>query len=333
MISENEYSETGSIHDDDCCGESVMKSPVTPDDVSAHVERLKRDIRDGVFSHRDYPVKECDFMALLVKQANTKYPGLNLHFVHGVKRLGAVIKKLISSQAGTARLIVYYGLEWVTRYGGREEPVGGDHFTIIDYKIINKRKSLILLDAAKFDYNLPEKLANRVRAIITDINKELVLAESCCLAAVEMDIQRSTTECGIFSLAIAKKLYRNASLLEKMHRDNVRGYLLKHTPERDCVYDSNHVYEEGHLPYQEADKYLPVSFYKHVQGNTRLEEYLNLHPEARNKPVNKKGETIFQRREKNLARNESGKNVSVSISRKRLVEYQTLFRMMSDKGV
>ncbi|VFT03927.1 Virulence factor yopJ [Yersinia enterocolitica] len=47
----------------------------------------------------------------------------------------------------------------------------------------------------------------------------------CHFSMVEMDIQRSSSECGIFSLALAKKLYTERDNLLKIHEDNIKGIL------------------------------------------------------------------------------------------------------------
>ncbi len=124
----------------------------------------------------------------------------------------------------------------------------------------------------------------------------------------EMDIQRSSSECGMFSLSLAKKLYSEAQKLERLHKDNIKGVL--------CEPDTP-------LSAEKLDTYLPTTFYKHVQGRRRLGEYLKANPDAEHETVNKKGETLRERFERSLSSAE-GKTVSVSQHRKRATEYKSL---------
>nr|WP_244427526.1 YopJ family acetyltransferase [Bartonella vinsonii] len=131
----------------------------------------------------------------------------------------------------------------------------------------------------------------------------------CHFATVEMDIQRSSSECGIFSLALAKKLHTESGKITRVHEDNVKGILCEpNTP----------------LPSHKLDAYLTASFYKHTQGSRRLEEYVKANPGAEQEKVNKKGETLGERFKKSLVTTEKGKNVSVSPHRKRVTEYKSL---------
>jgi len=291
-----------------------MINNITRNELSSDIDDLAQFASEGWFCCGFYSARDLLYMALLVKQANTKYPQLNLYFVDETEKLYALLSHIIADGAESARVIVNIG-------------EGGIHFAALDYAIIDQKKSVILFEPTNF-VCVQRGLLNRVNDIICEINSRSKSVDRCCFTAVEMDIQRSDSDCGMFSLAIAKKLYRKSSYLEKMHRANLKGTLLVHTPELDRVYEYSSTYELGFLPPQEADKHLPVSFYKHVQGRRRLEEYLKLNPAARNEIINKKGETIVERLEKNLAKDRFGKNISISISRKRISEYRNILRVM-----
>jgi len=293
-----------------------MIDDITTNRISSNIDDLVKNISDQRFSHWYYPRDDLLYMALMVKQANTKYPQLNLYFVDEVGKLGTTIRNIISGGAESARIVVNFAKD-------------GIHFAALDYAVIGNRKSVILFESTSFDpRGGQKKLVERVRDIIGEMNSGTMAVDRCCFTAAEMSIQKSATECGIFSLAIAKKLYRQSPYLEKMHRANLNGTLLVHTPELDRVYEDCSTYELGFLPPQEVDKHLPVSFYKHVQSRRRLEQYLTLNPAVRNEIINKKGETIFERLENNAAEDYSGKNISISIQRKRITEYRNILRMM-----
>jgi len=65
---------------------------------------------------------------------------------------------------------------------------------------------VILLEPASFKSNLPRELAIRCREALSEDFKAGLLP-SCYFAIMEVDIQRSLSECGIFSLSFAKKAF------------------------------------------------------------------------------------------------------------------------------
>lgn len=77
------------------------------------------------------------------------------------------------------------------------------------------------------------------------------------------------------------------------------------------------------LSSQKLDTYLPATFYKHIQSTKRFKKYGASIPEAENAKVNKKGETLRKKFDKNLVTSEE-KTVSVPPHRKRVSEYKSL---------
>ncbi|WP_432783097.1 YopJ/AvrA family T3SS effector serine/threonine acetyltransferase [Bartonella sp. C271] len=202
-------------------------------------------------------------------------------------------KKKIKSGIKSSRYIV--------NIGGDDNAV---HFGVVDHQTIDNKISLILFEPARFCFPTAAILGAKMQTII-----ETRLSH-CYFSMAEMDIQRSISECGIFSLFLAKKLYRQSDKLEKLHRDNIKG---------------NRWDRETHLSHDLLDTYLPIDFYKHAQGLRRLQEYVKKKPEAKNEIINKKNETIFERFEKNSVVLR-GRCISVSAHRKRITEYKSLMR-------
>lgn len=85
----------------------------------------------------------------------------------------------------------------------------GGHYSVIDYKCISGKISLILFEPANFNSMGPTMLALRLKIAI-----QRSQLPDCYLSMVELDIQRSSSECGIFSLALAKKLYIERDYIE-----------------------------------------------------------------------------------------------------------------------
>ncbi|BET87598.1 YopP, also called YopJ, interferes with signalling, PMID 18413260 [Edwardsiella anguillarum] len=219
------------------------------------ITQLEADIEDGSWPHKIYSSTDMKIMPALVAQANNKFPEMNLNFIKSPQDLSLEIKNKIDNGAESSKFIINMGDK-------------GIHFSVIDYKHINGKTSLILFEPANFNSMGPAMLALRTKIAI-----ERYQLPDCHFSMVEMDIQRSSSECGIFSLALAKKLYTERNELLKIHEDNINGTLT----------DS-----ETPLPHDKLDPYLPVTFYKHTQGKKRLDEYLNTNPQGAATVINKK---------------------------------------------
>jgi len=88
-------------------------------------------------------------------------------------------------------------------------------------------------------------------------------------------------------------------------------------------------------PFYNPDKYLPVSFCKHIQSWTCLNSYLEVNPQEPGTVVNNKNETIRDRFQNNIKSDVNSKNLSLSAHKKRRREYKTLHNsgVLSHKGV
>ncbi len=254
------------------------------------ISRLESDLASDLWIDGDYAELDLEMMPSLIKQANFKYPEMNLKFVRRPENFSLSLKETLDNGVQSSRYIVNTGMSII-------------HFATIDHKTIDGKTSLILFDSTKFDNigSLALKLG------IQESLQDCPLSD-CHFSLAEMDIQRSFSECGIFSLFFAKKLYTQSDKLMSMHKDNISGVLYKpNTP----------------VPPEIVDKYLPSKFYKHTQGVRRLREYIKSNPGSENEKVNKKGETLPKRLEKNLVEF-AGNAVSVSAHRKRTREYKVL---------
>lgn len=256
------------------------------------VERLESEIIDGSWINISYEETDLEVMPFLVAQANKKYPELNLKFVMSVHELVSSIKETRMEGVESARFIVNMGSS-------------GIHISVVDFRVMDGKTSVILFEPAACSAFGPALLALRTKAVL-----EREQLPDCYFAMVELDIQRSSSECGIFSLALAKKLHLESMNLVKIHEDNIC--------ERLCG-------EEPFLSSDKADRYLPVSFYKHTQGVQRLNEYVEANPAAGNSIVNKKNETLYERFDNNAVML-NDKKLSISAHKKRIDEYKSLLK-------
>ncbi|AZE56934.1 Type III secretion injected virulence protein (YopP,YopJ) [Pseudomonas synxantha] len=285
----------GPISKTNSLGDSSKKetsSFISNEKLISIITQLEADIADGSWPRKNYSTMDLKIMPALVMQANSKFPEMNLNFVKSPKDLCIELKNAIEHGVESSRFIINMGED-------------GIHFSALDYKRINGKTSLILFEPANFRGLGPGLLGVRTKMAI-----EQYQLPDCHFSMVEMDIQRSSSGCGIFSLALAKKLYIERDSLLKIHEENIQGTL-----------------SDGEMPlhHDKTDPYLPVTFYKHTQGKRRLNEYLNANPQGVNTVINKKNETILTR----LANNQSvinGKELSVSVHKKRIAEYNALLK-------
>ncbi|WP_336279424.1 YopJ/AvrA family T3SS effector serine/threonine acetyltransferase [Bartonella sp. CB175] len=250
---------------------------------------LEKDITSGSWIHTNYAHVDIKMMPALVKQANEKYPDMKLQLVNDPYNLASLMEKAINDQVQSSRFII-------------SSKTLGIHFAVIDYRAVGVENSFILFEPTKF-HGIPQDML-MTRILMAVKSRGL---PNCHFSMAEMDIQRSFSECGIFSLALAKKLHTESARLEKLHEDNVKGIL--------CEPDTP-------IPYDKLDLYLPATFYKHTQGMGRLQKYIKSNPNAADEKVNKKGETLLERLDNNSVATKEYKAVSVSSHRKRVREYK-----------
>ncbi|WP_375608145.1 MULTISPECIES: YopJ/AvrA family T3SS effector serine/threonine acetyltransferase [unclassified Bartonella] len=270
--------------------EKGQNIPFTREELQNIIAGLEEDISTGRWFRADYASTDLKLMPALIEQANHKYPDMRLKLAGSSHEFALALKENIENGVQSSKFIIY-------------TKDRGIHFSVIDHQTVDDKTSVVFFEPTTLNSMKPAVLALR-----TQLALKAHELPNCSFAIAEMDIQRSSSECGMFSLALAKKLHAESQKLERLHKDNVKGVL--------C---------EGDTPLspEKLDTYLPTSFYKHAQGRRRLEQYIKSNPDAEHEKVNKKGETLTERFEKNLKEAE-GKTVSVSQHRKRATEYKSL---------
>lgn len=256
------------------------------------IKRLENDIADGSWSKKAYAEMDIEIMPLMVSKANKKYPNLHLSFLSEPEFIVELIEKNISQNKRFFRFITNMGKDNI-------------HCALIDCKIINNKISLILFEPSSKACSGANLLAIRLTLAL----KRHPIPE-CFFVMCEMDLQRSISECGIFSLTLAKKIHFESDKIKKIHQDNIAGKFSG---------------VSGFITYNEVDKYLPPSLLKHVQSITRLNKFMDIHPEYKVRAINKKGENVIERFVKNLVA-VNNKKISVSLHKKRISEYSALLK-------
>ncbi len=271
------------------------------------VEGLENDITSGRWDTAAfYADEDLELMPDLVTMANTKHPGLNLKYVNSPQDLPELIKS-VPEGCEYFRFIVNTGK-------------GNIHFVAIDGRVIEGKKSLILFDSTQFRCGWAKELALKAEKSILDAR-----IPDCYFSLAEMNIQKSYSECGIFSLAIAKKLHTKSDNLLKMHEDNITGIIKKSSLLIPSTWTWDSFDDLNFISYKETDKYLPADFYKHTQSERRLEKYMDLNSSAEYDIVNKKHQTLSERfKEHTVISIFGGKEKSFSVHAKRIAEYNSL---------
>ncbi|WP_336294191.1 YopJ/AvrA family T3SS effector serine/threonine acetyltransferase [Bartonella sp. CB169] len=256
------------------------------------VSSLESDMLSGNFLTTNYSSTDLTMMSAFVKKANERYEYMNLKFFQDPGDFAALIKEGIEKGVQFSRSIICLQNPEI-------------HFAVIDHRAIGSQTSLILFESTKFSNpNAAELFAVQKSAL------EAIALPDCHFVGAEMDIQGFSSASGVASLALAKKLCKQSEKILKMHRDNVKGLLCD---------------KGAFVPCDQVDGYLPIDFYKHVYSEKRLAEYVEKNPESAHQIVNKKGENVFNRAERNLALVE-GKPVSISLHKKRINESKSLMR-------
>lgn len=142
-------------------------------------------------------------------------------------------------------------------YRGRFIVKAGEylHFAPVDVSIINGKTSVIGIEPAEIKNFGPAimliRLSRRIKETIPDAN----------FIMIESNVQQSPGDCAIFSLFLAKKMYKEAAFMDDLHQRNINGSL-------DALVNDDYIHEKN------ADHILPLSFMKHTTSEKRLNRYL-----------------------------------------------------------
>lgn len=273
------------------------------DDLEVDLEYVKSSGDMTIFNKNKkdaYAVNDSDYMSYFVDKINNKYSEINLRYLEESSKIGNEIKKCTEEGITSARFICNLNKNNI-------------HFAVVDYKQLDEKVSVILFEPTRISDSSQgrEVLGGTWLAFaIQQSVKDSGISNSYTLNA-EMNIQKSDSECGIFSLAIAKQLYLKRDALAMLHRDNTTNKFNLQPWES--------------LSQDKLDQYLPPSFYKHTQGTTRLSRYLKNYSQSDNMVVNKKNQTLMTKFENHAALNlKDNKQISYSILEKRISKYKSL---------
>jgi len=266
------------------------------------VRMLENDINERIMKEKGALYAKTDFymMSLLVEQANKKHPGLNLQFISDFNGLEKAVATLLAMDVKSARLIV----------NTFDRDAKFDvHFAAFDCRKVGDKLSVVMLEPA----------LNSMNGMLLGVNAIMIFKldqfkDTCKFTTLQMDIQKSSTECAMFSLSFAKNAFLDATALDALHNDNASGKVDK------ILYG------------EKIHPYLPASFYKHCQSEESIKKYLDNNPEMKECVVNSKGERLIEKFTNNIIEVKN-KPFSLSCWNKRLTEYRGLLHSKPDVRV
>lgn len=265
-------------------------------DLGRYIRDVEKSLDSGSWTTSSFAKLDKEFIPGLVASANTSKPGLNLTYANDARELSDKVLTAFLKGSESERYIVNMGND-------------GIHFAVFDYRQVEGKPSVLMFEPANFNSTGPMFLAFRAKSALDQLS-----SHNICFSMMEMDIQRSGSECAIFSLALAKKLFKEHPAVSELHQMNVAGTI----PSSNGFFSSS----------IESDQLIPPSLYKHTQGRGRLERYIAAQPGRDAQVVNKKGETLLERQQQHLE-NVGGKEIVNSIHQKRLEELKLLMQSIS----
>lgn len=255
-----------------------------------YIEKIEESLENNTWMDLKLSLMDQVVMPHLVALANKRKPGLNLTYVDSPYDLPEQLMSLSPNDYHSHKYIICADDDKV-------------HMGMLDARFIDNQLSMILFEPTSLNYTAPALLAVRINSAL---GRELPAVKKPFV--LQMDIQRSDYECGIFSLALAKKSLKNDECVLKLHHEIAARKLEIYTL-AECK--------------DIADKFLPVLFYKHTQGLKRMSEYLEKKPESIHQPINGKHKKIMDHIKVSYTEI-NGKLISKSIHKKRLTEYKAL---------
>ena len=218
----------------------------------------------------DDPYRALSVSALLPALAeleNTKKPGFDLQ----VGTNEDAIAKLVSwMQSGKEHGRLIHNIENSVTVSNTT--VGLKHAVYLDYKLVDGKPSVLMIDSYRFDDHCGEFL--EFARDLKKFNKDV------SVGGIELKAQSSSHGCHVFALNAAKQAYKNPHALDDFHQENVKNTKTKRKIN--------------------AQDRMPANFMKHTQSSHALLNYFSDNEQADTATVNNKGETLAQYRARHV---------------------------------
>ena len=210
----------------------------------------------------DDPYRALSVRALLpamVELENTKKPDFDLQVCTNEE---TVAKILLWAQSGKEHGRIVHNNDYTIHADGNT--VHHRHAVYLDYKLVDGKPSVLMLDAYRFDEDCGEFAELKLN--LRNANKDIALG------GIALTTQSSSFGCHVFALNAAKQAYRNPHALDVFHEENVKNTKTKRKID--------------------AEDRIPANFMKHTQSGHRLLNHFSDNEQADTATVNNKGETL-----------------------------------------
>lgn len=274
-------------------GDVIHQSESTKERLKQYLEIINTALADGYQLHESVTSpRDKEFIEELVSLANDEKCGLNAYYCDSPSEMISKIK-IMSENECLAHFVVNMG-------------EGGTHYSAFEFLKKDGKSSVIGIEPSTTRGVGAALLAIRASQAV---KRELPDAS---FVFIETDLQRSYGGCGIFSLFLVKKMFKENATMLKLHEKNISGEF------ESC---------NGVVNQNLSDTFMPPSFMKHAQSPKRLNSYLNKNDVAKKTFINNKGETLQERQNRHIVTVENnGKQItySNSIEVKRKIEIEKL---------
>jgi YopJ protease family len=282
-------------------GQSSIAANAAGLKASNSLERYRSEVNQGLEDHVQvgHISKDHEFLPGMVDIANKKHVGLNASVI-SLDQLGQKTNEFIKNGTVSARLIAH-----------NDNSSTGDpaHYVAFDYLMLQGKVSLIGVDSSTSGGAFTALMKSK-KLLDQD-------APQAAFRFLATDLQRSPSDCAMFSLSLAKQMFKERGALQALHEKNLDGSL------------SGKGAMAALISGKAAHAMLPPGLMKHAQSADVLDQYLASRPEVQDTVVNKRGETLQQRQSRHMVTSDvNGKSIrySNSLEAKRLVELDSLHK-------
>ncbi len=218
----------------------------------------------------------------MIPMANHDNPGLNIKMVNNVSQFPLYVKNMVDEDEISVRFIVFVN---------NSKSVHAVAFDCYHFK--GKGVSILGIEPANsIKHTFPNEIAIRCK----NLNFTCVPVPKVSLHILSSRQQNSQNGCMMYSLALAKMLFKEREKLLPLHEKNLNnGFEVEESI-------------ESVIKVTDTDKYLLPSLMKHCQSTNRVKEYLltGLDREVfgdidkKSYSCNKRNETLIQRHKRTL---------------------------------
>ncbi|WP_416776155.1 YopJ family acetyltransferase [Xenorhabdus budapestensis] len=254
-------------------------------EISEYLSKINKSLekREQISQSDILELHDKSHILYMVDRINKENKGVNIKVVNDVSQFPVYIENMIDNKENSARFIVFVN----------DRVFFLSHAVVFDcYHFKNRGISILGIESGNSRLSdFPLEMAKRCEKLnFNNVHNKV------SLHILSTRQQNSGTECMIYSLALAKMLFKEREKLLSLHEKNLNDDFEVEETIKSVVKQSD------------TDKYLLPSLMKHCQSTRRVNEYLSTELDRGifgnlNKNtyvVNKLNETLLRRHERTL---------------------------------